>query len=127
MSERDDTRFIEGASIIDRYFELSFKPTERIIADNERRFAALSDVDDIRVLGHSLSDVDRPYLQKIAACVRPAVQWRVSCRNTSAALEDRFATFASIAAHSGDREHPDRSIVNTQIGHRERSEATLGC
>ena len=29
-------------------------------------------------------------------------------------------------AHFADREHSDRSIMNSQIGHRERSEATLG-
>jgi hypothetical protein len=38
-----------------------------------------------------------------------------------------------VIAYSGDREQPDRSIVNANIGHREhgdgarRSEATLGC
>jgi hypothetical protein len=31
----------------------------------------------------------------------------------------------SVAAYSGDREHLDRSIVNTRIGDRDRSGATL--
>src|SRR3990172_9246987 len=33
--------------------------------------------------------------------------------------------FKLLGAHFGHREHLDRSIVNAQIGHRERSEATL--
>jgi hypothetical protein len=65
------TRVIEGAAIIDRYFEQSFKPTARIIADHANRFASLSDVDDVRVMGHSLSDVDLPYLAQVTAHVRP--------------------------------------------------------
>ncbi len=30
-----------------------------------------------------------------------------------------------MSAYSGHRDHPDRSIVITGIGHRDRSEATL--
>jgi len=93
--EQEDTRVIEGAQIIDRYFERSFKPTAQIIADNAARFAALANVDDIRVLGHSLSDVDLPYLERIATSVRPTAKWRISCRGESTSLETQFAKFAS--------------------------------
>ena len=37
-----------------------------------------------------------------------------------------LAFAAMAAAHFAHRERSDRSIVNSQIGHRERSEATLG-
>lgn len=93
--EREDPRVIEGANIIDRYFESSFKPTTKIIANNAARFAALTDVEDIRVLGHSLSDVDLPYLKKIAASARPMAQWRVSLSGESTSIEAQFAKFAS--------------------------------
>jgi hypothetical protein len=85
--ERDDTRVLEGAQIIDRYFKNTFKPTERIIAENASRFAAIADVDDIRVLGHSLSDVDLPYLRKIAASVGRGAQWRISYYDDPAPLQ----------------------------------------
>jgi hypothetical protein len=35
-------------------------------------------------------------------------------------LHASFGPAAPDAAHFGDREHPDRLIVNSQIGHRER-------
>jgi hypothetical protein len=44
-----------------------------------------------------------------------------------AELRGKYKLEAEVAllAHFAHREHPDRSIVNAQIGHRERSEATL--
>lgn len=89
--EREDTRVIEGAAIIDRYFERSFKPTQRIIADNDARFASLSDFDDVRVLGHSLSDVDLPYIAKVATGVRPDAAWRISTRGDPADLKTQLS------------------------------------
>jgi hypothetical protein len=67
--EQADTRALEGAAIIDRYFSQSFKPTEQIIVHNQARFRALRNVTEIRVLGHALSDVDLPYFKAIAANV----------------------------------------------------------
>lgn len=92
--ENDDTRVIDGAQILDSYFEASFKDTVSIIANNSERFAELGDVDEIRVLGHSLSEVDRPYLEKIVAGVQPYAKWRISCRNDPAELKVRFEKFA---------------------------------
>lgn len=95
-SEDTDTRVMDGARILDEYFEASFKNTASIIVSNLGRFAALADVDEIRVLGHSLSEVDRPYLAKIAASVQPGAKWRVSCLNDPAELMEKFAKFASL-------------------------------
>jgi hypothetical protein len=87
----------EGAEIIDRYFSASFKPTAQIIADSEARFQSLSDVDDIRVLGHSLSDVDLPYLQKVAASAHPAARWRISYHHDPADAQYQFAKIDDLA------------------------------
>lgn len=95
--EHEDVRFAEGARIIDRYFARSFKPTDKIIADNSERFAALVNVDDIRVLGHSFSDVDLPYMKEIFASVRPRARWRISYRGSSSMIEAQFAKIASPA------------------------------
>ena len=92
--ERDDTRVLDGAEIIDRYFKSTFKPTEKIIAENAGRFAAIADVDDIRVLGHSLSDVDLPYLRTIAASVGRGAQWRISFHGDPASVQEQFGKFA---------------------------------
>lgn len=93
--ERDDTRFIGGALIIDEYFKKTFKPTAKIIAENAARFASFHDVDDIRVLGHSLSDVDLPYLQAIASNVGPNAAWRISFRGEPTAVQQQFLKIAS--------------------------------
>ena len=77
-----------------RNFDKTFKPTARIIADDASWFGSLADIDDIRVLGHSLSDVDLPYLEQIVAHVRPDAPWRVSCRGDPVTLECQFAKFA---------------------------------
>ncbi len=95
--EREDTRVLEGAQTIDQYFKRTFKPTAKIIADNAGWFASLADVDDIRVLGHSLSDVDLPYLETIVASARPTAQWRCSFHDASAPLEAQFTKFAPAA------------------------------
>jgi hypothetical protein len=36
-----------------------------------------------------------------------------------------YRHLVDLFAYTGDREHPDRTIVNAPIGDRERSEATL--
>jgi hypothetical protein len=93
--EFDDTRVVEGAQIIDRYFERTFKPTARIIADERVRFDEISDVDFIRVLGHSLSDVDLPYMAQIVASAKPCAQWRISCFGSPTSLEIQFSKFGA--------------------------------
>jgi hypothetical protein len=82
---------MEGAAVVDRYFKDSFKPTQQIIADNASRFADLADVDDIRALGHSLADVDLPYLQQIAAHTQKGAAWRISYYGDPANAEAQFA------------------------------------
>jgi hypothetical protein len=89
--EQADTRALEGAAIIDRYFRQSFKPTGQIIAHNQARFRALKDVTEIRVLGHSLSDVDLPYLKAIAANVDLArTRWRISVQADPSGAQSQF-------------------------------------
>jgi len=98
--EREDTRVIEGAAIIDRYFEQSFKPTQRIITENDDRFASLADVDEVRVLGHSLSDVDLPYVAKIVGSVRPDAIWRISTFGDFDELTEQLGKLGSPPAAS---------------------------
>lgn len=91
--DRDDPRQLEGASIIDRYFAKTFKPTDTIIAENTENFAGLHDVTAVHVLGHSLADVDLPYLRKVAESIKPAAQWRISYYGTPDTAQIQSAKF----------------------------------
>ncbi|MEG3124233.1 bacteriophage abortive infection AbiH family protein [Sphingomonas sp. GB1N7] len=77
--ENADMRVIEGIEIVDGYFKDTFKPTVRIIEAYRQNFAALADVTDIIVMGHSLAEVDHPYFEAIIAKIDiRKVRWRVS-------------------------------------------------
>jgi hypothetical protein len=61
------------------YWDLTLKNTEKIIRSYDWYFKGLKecDIQDIYVLGFSLSDVDKPYIRKILSCV-PKATWHVS-------------------------------------------------
>lgn len=79
---RLDTRLVEANNILDKHFSDTFKPTEGIIQTNDAFFDSLSDIDEVVVLGHSLSMIDQPYFHAIlrAGSVAEA-QWIVACQN----------------------------------------------
>lgn len=81
--ERDpedaDMRVVEGQSIIDDYFQRTFKPTERIIESNAAFFAGLRQIEKIFVMGHSLSSVDHAYFHEVIGNIDvDRVRWKIS-------------------------------------------------
>jgi hypothetical protein len=77
--EDADMRVVEGQEIVDDYFKETFKPTERIIQEHQPFFVSLAGVENILVMGHSLSEVDHPYFHEVIRRVDPdLVKWRVS-------------------------------------------------
>ncbi|TFY99243.1 hypothetical protein EZ313_22005 [Ramlibacter henchirensis] len=76
--EAMDTRVWQGNFIVDDYFAKTFKPTEKIIQANQAFFSALKSVETVLVMGHSLGEVDWPYLQLVWKNVSPAAQWKFS-------------------------------------------------
>lgn len=79
--EAADVRVVEGQQIIDRYFEETFKPTAEILAKSASFFRSLFDVEEIFVLGHSMSEVDHPYLLEVMRNVDlTKVRWTISYR-----------------------------------------------
>jgi len=76
--EEQDTRLIEGLGIVEDYFKRTFKQTERIIAEKESFFTKMGPVREVFVLGHSLSEVDLPYFQKLVECVNDSCKFVVS-------------------------------------------------
>lgn len=74
-----DTREIEGNQIVDDYFSKTFKPTDQIIEQQQSFFSSLNSIRQILVMGHSLSEVDAPYLKEIIRNIdSSAVTWKVS-------------------------------------------------
>jgi hypothetical protein len=75
--EEQDSRVTEGNEIIDSYFRKTFKPTSRIISLSHTYFQSLQHVNEVIVLGHSMSEVDLPYFEKILK-VTNNPKWRIS-------------------------------------------------
>ncbi len=58
-----DTRLIEVHEILDAYFSKTFKPSYKLIQQHAGFFEWLSSVQEVYLLGHSLSKVDAPYFE----------------------------------------------------------------
>lgn len=73
-----DERFDVATDKILDYFSTSFKDTESLIQENDCFFEQARGVSQVFVLGHSLSDVDIPYFDKIVDSVGSSISWVVS-------------------------------------------------
>jgi hypothetical protein len=79
--EEIDTRLMEAHSIVDEYFSNTFKPSARLIQEHRPFFEQLIGLEEICVLGHSLSIVDILYFRKLLAMPGAAsARWQVACR-----------------------------------------------
>lgn len=63
--EELDTRIVEANTIIDDYFSSTFKRSSELIARHAAFFDSLTTIEQVIVLGHSLSDVDAAYFQAL--------------------------------------------------------------
>jgi hypothetical protein len=93
--EEQDSRETEGYAIIDDYFDKTFKQSEKIIQENNLFFSKLSEIEEIIVLGHSLSEVDWSYLEALVDATNHATRWTVACRNEDELL-DKSAAVAKL-------------------------------
>lgn len=85
-----DFRVLEGEDILDRYFADTFKPAETLLSRHAAFFDSLADVEEVRVLGHALSEVDFLYLLRIRE-VAPNARWRISVYNDPTPVAERAA------------------------------------
>ena len=72
---------VEGAKErFEGYYHESYKDTETVILQHEGFFRNLAGKKEITVIGHSLSDVDMAYFEKIVASIADIgqVRWRFS-------------------------------------------------
>ena len=67
--------------LLDNYFRDTYKNTEQIIRDNIDFFTSLRGVNEIFVLGHSVSDVDINYFRMINRFVDNEAEWTISYYN----------------------------------------------
>ncbi|WP_192250436.1 bacteriophage abortive infection AbiH family protein [Mesorhizobium silamurunense] len=93
VDEDTDTRIAGGYRLIDDYFAGTFKPTEKILAQNQAFFDGLVDVSDVFILGHSLADVDALYVAEIANKVPVTARWTISCYKTPETERNRFSGY----------------------------------
>lgn len=63
------------------YFKKAFKDTQSIISNNVSFFERLRDVENIYVLGHSISSVDIEYFKTVKQCATPQAKWYVTYYN----------------------------------------------
>lgn len=75
MSDNYDYAYESGKQTINRYFTHSFKNTEKVMADSQVFFSQLSTVNEVIIIGHSLSAIDMPYFAVIKQHVRPDTAW----------------------------------------------------
>lgn len=97
--EEIDVRLAEAHDILDEYFSKTFKPSAQIIRAHGDFFALVSDVKEVFVLGHSLSDVDEPYFDAMLAVpgLRTA-RWTLACREDAEEKSRRMQTFGITGA-----------------------------
>jgi hypothetical protein len=82
--EEIDVRLFEANEIIDGYFSSTFKKSAEIIQKHFDFFSHISGVEQVFVLGHSLSEVDSDYfatMLKIPALT--VASWKIACRDLS--------------------------------------------
>ena len=63
----------------EEYFINTYKDTEAIIVANKDFFEDICHVEEIYILGHSLSGVDYAYFQKICSNVPQECVWNITC------------------------------------------------
>jgi hypothetical protein len=73
-----DYSYDKGREILNEYFKEMYKPTEYIVKNNQNFFDSMSDVNEIFIFGHSISDVDILYFKQLAVSVSQNANWYFS-------------------------------------------------
>src|SRR5690606_31315459 len=70
MGDQYDYSFELGKEALHDYFSSSFKNTQENIDAQVDFFGGIKNVTQVFILGHSLSDVDLPYIEKLIASLQ---------------------------------------------------------
>jgi len=68
----------EAAERFESYYKKNYKDTGFIIDRHKDFFSSLHDVENVTVIGHSLSEVDMAYFLRMREVLREDVRWRFS-------------------------------------------------
>lgn len=77
-ADQYDYSFEIAKDEIHQYFSKTFKGTSEIIDYNNDFFSSLTNIDEVYILGHSLSDVDLPYFHKLYESIKPNANWTIT-------------------------------------------------
>jgi hypothetical protein len=91
MSDQHNPIYDDCVSTVNSYFLNSFKNTNSIIKENSFYFSNLSDIKYVFIYGHSMSDVDMAYIEKIARTVKSDCYWSVSYHNENEKEEIEYS------------------------------------
>lgn len=105
---RSQTRYdaiTNTVRIIEDYYDQSAKKTFDVLEINRKYFESLGDIDTIITIGHSMSEVDYPYFERIIQNNRSPqkIQWFISWY--SADDMDRIKTFVERMKIRADQVH----------------------
>lgn len=78
MADQYDYSVERGKDEVRGYFNESFKPTDKVIAQKHSFFEKLNHIETVYVLGHSLAEVDMPYFRKLTEYLSGSEDWIVS-------------------------------------------------
>lgn len=100
QSENYNLSVERGKWEIENYFAKSLKKTSEILANNNLYFSSLTDIEEIFVLGHSISDVDLPYFRSIFQNINSTdILWNISYYNENS-IDDLQRNLTSIGVNS---------------------------
>ena len=87
MFDSFDYAYEQGLEEVYGYYVNSFKNTASVIENHSHFFTSLDSIDNVFVLGHSLSEVDLPYFQQVYANLPEHCKWYISFRGETEYLE----------------------------------------
>lgn len=71
-----------GKAQLSFYFDQSYKHTKEILAEKKPFFESLNEIEQVIVLGHSMSDVDLPYFSHLKTVLpKNIIKWKISWFN----------------------------------------------
>lgn len=81
------------------------KKTRQIISANRPFFDSLGNIDEVKVYGHSIEDVDMPYFEEVKKNVDQKAKWTFCCHD-----ESKVGHYRNVARRLGVSK--DRCVVD---------------
>ncbi|MBE4034348.1 hypothetical protein HJ127_19095 [Vibrio parahaemolyticus] len=107
-SDLTNMAYNDGSSTLREYYLSSFKNTEKILSDNEGFFKSLYNIEEVYVLGHSLSDVDLPYFNRLVKSLPRSTKWMVSYYTK----EEKTANFFKVVDLGVEEDNIEMITIN---------------